>query len=72
MLDRILEEVGAGQSYMAVAREVCPERNPSHIVARVRRYENGGAEMLIDRRRVRRKPKLTDEIKASVRLLLKM
>jgi len=71
-LDVLLERVRAGSSYTTAAREVCPDSHPSHTVARVRRYEKGGAQALIDRRRVRPKVKLTNEIKSAVRLLLKM
>ncbi len=62
--------VREGEAAVHVMRELFPDRNPVHMVRRLRAYQARGVEALIDRRFVRRASLITPEVMVAVRAAL--
>ena len=69
-LERALIRVRAGESRSAALREELPERPVSSTLARLRRFEEGGRDALVNRRLpVCRERKMSEEVRGALRVL---
>jgi len=69
-LAEVLERVRGGESRRAALAALVPERPHRTMLTRLRRFEEGGRDALIDRRAPKARPtKVTPEVKAAIRAL---
>lgn len=70
VLERVLARVHAGESRSAALRAEFPEQPESSTLRRLRRFEEGGRDGLLNRRLpVRKTPKMDDEARGALRVL---
>ncbi|MBN2799766.1 MAG: hypothetical protein JXX28_11520 [Deltaproteobacteria bacterium] len=70
LFEQVLARVRAGASRSEVLREVCPDKPLPNLLKRLRRYEDGGRDALLDRRLpVRPVRKMDDEARGALRVL---